>query len=979
MKKLSILGLLALSLFACEKKIEENAMRDYTIKKVTEGDFTYETVEGDPMNSRIYTLDNGLKVYMSVYKDAPRIQTYIPVKAGSKNDPANATGLAHYLEHILFKGTSKIGAIDWEKEKPLLDKIEALYEKLRLTTDKAERENIYAEIDKVSGEAATYAAANEYDKFVSNFGAKGTNAYTSFEQTVYVNDIPSNHLEKWLEVEAERFSEVTPRLFHTELEAVYEEKNRSLDNDFSKVWTSALETLFPNHQYGQQTTIGTIEHLKNPSITEIKKYFYKYYVPNNMAICLSGDFDPSEAIILVNKYFGDKKHNHFEPYNPPKEAPFNQNIELEVYGPDAEMLLMGYRLPERNHKDISAIKVLNALLYNQQAGLMDVNLNQKQAVLDAASFQWILNDYGVHFMYATAREGQELSEVKDLITAQLDSIKAGNFENWLVDATINNIKINRMRTLESNRGRANAFVDAFTSNTNWLNYLKESQEIDKVTKDDIIRVAKNYYQNFVTVYKRNGEDPNKQQVEKPKITPVTVNRDTNSVFFKEVMAKSVPEIQPLFLDYSTINKQTINGVNFMYKKNEDNEKFDLYYLVDIGKNNDPKISLAIDYLKYLGTDKYDLEALNKEFYKLGSKYSVFSSEDQIYIRVTGLQDQFEESVDLFEHFLSNVTPNDEALSKLIDGKLKERSDAKLDKSTILYQGLLNYGLYGENNPFTNVLSDEELKNITSNELVNIIKDITNYEHNVLYYGSGDMQNIASAIETKHKVPKQLKPLPNQDQFEVNDITEPTVYWVDYDMVQAEIMMVSKSVKYDPQLLPVIQLYSEYFGGGMGSIVFQEMRESKALAYSVWSRYRSASKKDKNNIILSYIGTQSDKLPEAMAGLTDLINNLPESINAFETAKTAIKNKIASERITKSREMFSYLNAQKLGLDKDIREDIYNKVPKMTFADVVKFQQNFVKGQPQNIVVIGSTNKLDFETLGKYGQVKELTLEQVFGY
>ena len=158
-----------------------------------------------------------------------------------------------------------------------------------------------------------------------------------------------------------------------------------------------------------------------------------------------------------------------------------------------------------------------------------------------------------------------------------------------------------------------------------------------------------------------------------------------------------------------------------------------------------------------------------------------------------------------------------------------------------------------------------------------------------------------------------------------------------------------------------------------------MRESKALAYSVWSRYRNATKKGKNNMIMSYIGTQADKLPEAMAGLTELIDNLPESANAFETSKTAIKNKIASERITKSRQMFSYLNAQKMGNNKDIREDVFNKIPNMNFDEVVDFQQKYVKEQPQNIVVIGSTDKLDFETLGKYGTVKELSLEQVFGY
>ncbi len=261
-----------------------------------DGAHTFFTVTGDPLRTRMYTLKNGLTVYMSVNKAEPRIYTSIAVRAGSKNDPADATGLAHYLEHMLFKGTDKYGSLDYEKEKKLLDKVENLYEKYRSTTDEEKRKEIYREIDKTSGEAAKYAIANEYDKMLSAIGAKGTNAYTSFEQTVYINDIPANQLETWLKIEGERFRNPVLRLFHTELEAVYEEKNISLDSDRRAIFFGLLDKLFPVHNYGQQTTIGTINHLKNPSIKKIKEYYSNYYVPNNMALCISGDFDPDQAI-----------------------------------------------------------------------------------------------------------------------------------------------------------------------------------------------------------------------------------------------------------------------------------------------------------------------------------------------------------------------------------------------------------------------------------------------------------------------------------------------------------------------------------------------------------------------------------------------------------------------------------------------------------------------------------------------------------
>ncbi len=970
-----ILSVIALSavLFSCKRGDEGNKDGEMTSK------YTYESVEGDPTKTRIYTLDNGLKVYLSVYNDAPRIQTYIPVRAGSKNDPADATGLAHYLEHLMFKGTSKIGSLDWEKEKVLLDEIEALYEEYRGVTDPEKRKEIYAKIDEVSGRAAKLAAANEYDKMVSNIGAKGTNAFTSFDQTVYVNDIPSNQLEKWLKLESERFQEIVPRLFHTELEAVYEEKNRGLDDDGSKVFETAFAELFPTHPYGTQTTIGTIEHLKNPSIVKIKDYFNKNYVPNNMAICLAGDLDPDQTIAWVDKYFGGMERKEMEPYTVNEVKPLAENIEKTVYGPDAENLMLCYQLPHLKHSDVPALQLMNQMLYNGQAGLMDVNLNQKQKVLGAGTYQYLLKDHSVQLFVANAREGQDLKEVRDLITEQVESLKAGQFEDWMLNAAINNLKISEMRGMESNRGRAGNMMDAYINEVDWADQVNSLKKLEGVTKEDIVNVANKYFNNYVCIYKKTGEDPNSVTVEKPQITQVEVNRDSTSAYYKNLMEMEASQVKPAFLDYSQIDKKDVNGVSFMHKMNEDNDIFNLYYLVDMGKNHDPKLAMAVEYLQYLGTDKYSLEELNKEFYKLGSSYRVFTSDDQVYVRLTGLQDSFEESLKLFEHLLSNAKGDEMALNMLKAGEMKKRADAKLDKNTILRRGLLNYAFYGQQNPFNNVLTDQQLAEANVEEMIGLINGMMSYEHNVMYYGPSDMASVEPMIAQHHKVPAELQPLPADDKFQMQDINEPTVYWAHYDMVQAEIMFLSKSIKFDPAIDPEVKIYNEYFGGGMGAIVFQDMREAKALAYSVYSVYSNARKKDKNNIIQSYIGTQSDKLPEAMKGMIELLDNMPESELAFENSKTAIKNKIETERITKSRVIFNYLDAQKLGVDTDIRKNLYDKVDGMKYEDIKKFQEQYVKGQPRNVIVIGSKERLNFDELEKYGKLQEVSLEELFGY
>ena len=303
-------------------------------------------IAGDPLDSRICTLDNGLKVFMTVNKETPRIQTYIAVRAGGKNDPSETTGLAHYLEHLMFKGTSSFGTQDYAAEKPLLDQIETLYEQYRTLTDPDERKALYQKIDSISFVASGYSIPNEYDKMMAMIGARGTNAWTSVEETVYTEDLPSNQVENWARIQSDRFKDMVIRGFHTELEAVYEEFNMGLTSDTEKLYDALLAGLYPHHPYGTQTVIGKQDHLKNPSITNIKRQFNTYYRPNNVAICLSGDFDPDKVLAIIKKYFGDWEANPELPeFKFQPEEPITTPVVKEVFGQQAEMLALGWRYP----------------------------------------------------------------------------------------------------------------------------------------------------------------------------------------------------------------------------------------------------------------------------------------------------------------------------------------------------------------------------------------------------------------------------------------------------------------------------------------------------------------------------------------------------------------------------------------------------------------------------------------------------------
>lgn len=942
----------------------------------------YEYVLNDPLNARIYTLKNGMKVYLSVYKNAPRIQTYIAVKAGSKNDPANATGLAHYLEHMVFKGTDVYGTKDFQKESAEIKKIENLYETYRKTTGETQRKNIYHQIDSISGVAAKFAIANEYDKMLATIGADGTNAFTSFDQTVYVNDIPANQVDNWLKIEAERFRKPILRLFHTELEAVYEEKNRGLDSDDRKIWEALFSGLFYNHTYGTQTTLGTIEHLKNPSMVEINKYYDKYYVPNNMAIIMSGDFNPDKVIVEIEKYFGSFATKPVESYAFQSEKPITKKVVKEILGPDPASVNMAWRFAGEGTRDADMCTLLSGILYNGTAGLMDINLNQAQKVLNSTDFFYPLKDYSFFFFNGEPKEGQTLEEVENLILGQVELIKKGDFPDWLMQAVVTDLKLKKTKELEKNDTRADAMMNAFVNDLKWQTYVNTIERISKITKTELVDFANKNFNanNYAVAYKRTGTDKSIVKVEKPAITPVELDRDNVSPFVKD-LEKTVPAgIEPRFLDYEKdITRVTLKSqIPLLYNKNVENKLFELYYKFDFGSNNNKMYPIAVKYIPYLSTPDMTAAQVKQELYKLGCSFNVFCDNENIWVSLSGLSDNFEKAVQLFEKVLSNPVVEEPVLKNLIADVIKERNDNKLQKRLILNRGMSNYARYGALNPFSNVFSDTDLNLITSTTIKKVILSLPKFEHKILYYGPSEAETIKITLNKYHTVPETLFPPPAPIQFVEKDL-EKTVYVVDYDMKQAEIIMLSNGINYSKEDVPVIYLYNTYFGGGMSSILFQDLRESKALAYSTYSRYNPPNKLSKKYYNLSYIGSQADKLSEAMKGLSSLLDEMPKAEGSFSSAKDMILQEMRTQRITKADIIFNYLEAADLGNKTDIRKDIFEKVQNYSFEDVKAFQEKNIKNKPRTILVLGKKEGLDMKVLEQYGTVKFLTLQDVFGY
>ncbi len=942
----------------------------------------YETVKGDPLQAKIYTLDNGLKIYMTVNKDEPRIQTYIAVRSGGKNDPADNTGLAHYLEHMMFKGTEIFGTQDYEAEKPMLAQIDSLFEVYRTLKGPGERFALYHQIDSISYEASKLAIPNEYDKLMSIIGSRGSNAYTSNDVTCYVEEIPSNQLENWTRIEADRFMNCVFRGFHTELEAVYEEKNMGMASGSENAMEALDSMLFQGHPYGTQTVIGTQDHLKNPSLMAIRRQKDTYYVPNNVAICLSGDFDPDQVVALVKKYFGSWKANPGLPaWNPAPAAAVTSPLSTEVWGPEADFLIMGWRTPGENSTASDAAPIVSAVLSNGMAGLVDLDVIQQQKILDGGIFPYGRTDYGLFMVEAYPKQGQSLEEVRDIYLEEMAKLRGGEFSEELVEAAKANWKLQQMRGLTSNRSRADRFVDSFINGTTWASEVEKMDRVMALTKADIVNWANEYLgeDNYAIVYKHNGKDPNEKKIEAPAITPIVTNRDKQSAFLQEIAAIEPTPIEPVFVDFEKdMSVLGYNGLEVLYKHNDKNDIAQLYLRSDQGTDSNPYLDMAPDYLNYLGTDAKTSADIATEMYSLACSYSFRCGSTGSMLSVNGLGENIGKALSIVEDLVRNAKPDEAVLAELKADLIRSRQDAKMNQRAS-NSALQAYVMYGPEYIKRTTLSNPALLATTSSQLLDALRGLLAKDHKILYYGPASEEEVLALLAENHPVAEKLEKV--EKNYPVKQLTpDKRVVLAPFQARQFNYMQYSnRGEALDLGEDPAINLFNEYYGGGMNAIVFQEMRESRALAYSAGANLSSPSYPGDTYGFRATIASQNDKLEKAVRGFDEIIEDLPVAPENLEIAKASILGRLRTQRTIGVAVLQSYLTAQEMGLKEPREKQVFEKVNSLTMDDLLATHAKWIKGRTYWYAILGDPKDLDVNFLKTLGPVQQVTMEEIFGY
>ena len=931
----------------------------------------------DLMSVRIYRLDNGLTVYLTENREEPRFYAEISVRAGSKHDPAEATGIAHYLEHMLFKGTQNFGTLDYEKEKQHLDKITDLYEAHFHETDPEKRLEIYAEINQASQLAAQYGIPNELDKLYKAMGGRNVNAHTWVEETVYMVDLPANRLNQWMMIESDRFVKPVFRLFQTELETVYEEKNRSMDNKRRIINEAVKNLLYKNHPYGQQTTLGSVEHLKNPSLKKMYEYYNTYYVPNNMAIHISGDIDAEETIRLIDEHFSRWQPRKLPQAKVWKEAPLNGSERVTVKYHGEEYVLIAFRTASRNHEDAEALKLIDMILDNATAGLINLNLNQAQRVRQAGSYPSMDNDDGAQYLWGIPKEGQSLEAVENLLLEQIALIRKGEFEAWLVPAIVTDFKKYQKAQLESNRSRVTMMRDAFLAFQDWDDTVGEIERMEKLTKQDLVVVANRYFGDDYVAGYRVDEQHEVPSIEKPQIDTIEIDPTRQSAFANQILAAPVKEIEPVFVsddDYQITNYH--DDVRFYYAQNPINDLFSFTISIDIGRRHSNKLSIAAQLLDKSGASKYSAEVLKKEWYKLGTGFSIDVDDNETSITISGLDENFSVSLELLLDLLKHPTADATTLEELIRIILVNREDAKKNYRAIR-RVLLHYNRFGNDSRYLRMLPSEAVQRLTVAELHKEIKELLSYKHTITYVGSLSLDEVTASLKEHHAILGALQSAPPYEFLKVRPPEETEIYFFHKEMAQSQVDIEFGDEDYNEADNPALQLYNTYFAGGMAGVVFQELREARALAYATHARYVTGRRKGDQNTMWGYIACQADKTPVAVAAFIDLIDNLPESPERFAEARHSILNRYRTAKLGFRDVIGAVRSWERLEVPVDPRQWRFEQIQKSNIGLMLQFHEEHLRNRHKLISIVGDKNKIDFEQLTKVGKVVEISLEDIF--
>ena len=929
-----------------------------------------------------FTLSNGLKVIVAEDHSEPKVFGAVVVHAGSKNEDSTATGVAHYFEHIMFKGTDRIGTTDWTSEKPLLDSISAAYDLLQEATDDATRHDIQAEINRLNIEASHFAIANETDAILQQMGCTGLNAGTTYDYTVYYNTLPSNQLENWMEVYAERFRNPVYRLFQSELEAVYEERNIYNNNMLYAFSRNLFTESFGEHPYSRDI-IGWDRHLKNPQPSAMKKFYDKYYVASNMTLLLVGDLKASEARMMAEHYFSiwPRGKRVQEPrYELPK---FDSRVVREVKQTPVKAGIMVFPGVKSNDPDELALNIMSQILSGSNGSLDRLASDGR---LMAANLQPLtLQDAGTNvIIYIPKLIGQKHEAAEELIWKCIDSVKRGDFSDALLESIKMRMTIERKRMLENISGIAGLLEELEASGSSYERWLAEGERLQKLTKKDIMKVAERYFdREHCTLIRSSMGFPAKDAAIKPDWDHLEAqNQGQQSSFARRIASRKVKDVVPQEIDFrrDVMMLPVSHACNLYASKNPKNDLFSLTIAYHYGTVDNRDIEVAADYFNRLGAANLDLQQWGIELDRLGASFTVNTSYDYTYFTIEGPEDNLDPIMEMVMRKLHHPRHDAQQLRNMIDEVQASKEAAKNDADT-WFMALREYVAYGKQSTFLDHTTLKEMKKMDGEQLVDLLQQVFKRDGYVTFVGNTQPEEIVKILRRENLVHNAVSTMPQRirtPQYGANN----TVYYANNKkFLKSDIALIipSRDIDYRTDRAAAA-MFNEYMGGGMNSVFFQEIREFRSLGYHTYGRFSYDRFNRYRPYFLGYLGTQCDKTNDGIDAMRELMIQFPQRKQKFVPSRDYLVSTRNSNYIG-FRDLPSQVRywREVEKLDSDPRRQLTSEIQRLRFDDLEEFHQKYVEGRSMTILINGNSKKYNLKSLGQYGKLKEVKYKDMIKF
>ena len=930
-----------------------------------------------------YRLENGLTVWLNEDHSQPKVFGAVVVKAGAKDCPD--TGIAHYFEHMMFKGTDRIGTLDYESEKVLLDSIAMKYDGLAMTEDTAARARLQKEINELSIRSSEYVIPNEFNRLINRFGGSGLNAATSYDATIYFNTFSPQYMVQWAEINSERLINPVFRLFQSELETVYEEKNMYGDFIGGQVMDTLMARYFGPHPYAYPI-IGSTKNLKNPRLTEMHKFFEDYYVASNMALILSGDFDAQQVMPILEKAFSRIRSGNAPKQEKVMLPPFNgrETMKVKFPIPFIKAMGLGFRGVSANHEDQVALNIAVNLLNNANGtGYLD-KLMVEHKLMGALAINESMNEAGILAVAIMPKLLiQSYSSAEKMVWDEINRVKNGDFS----DEMFNSLKLEQKRqyasSLENIDSRATIMMNLFSQGKSWNDYLNEVARIESITKEDVVRVAQKYFSNnYLCVTKSTGKYP-KDNLPKPAFSPVVPrNADASSSYAKQLEKIPEQQVAPRIIDFEKdVKTSKLTPLVTLYTTpNPLNDIFTLNISYGIGALEQPELMQLTNYLQLLGTESLSFEQFRSRLQSIGSTLAFDVTPDAFVMKVTGFDNHIDETMELVGDFIRHAKADDKKLRQIVD-------DAKVSEKAFFKSGdnvasaLLEQVKYGDQSRYLRKLSLSQIKKLKGKDMLAIYDKVRSVQCDLHYCGTLPVEKVIGTI--RQHLPLERTTVASNSPYyrELKQYDRPTVFFIDMpDMAQSIVYGYVKGDPVDDKASRhASQLFSVYFGGDMSSLMFQEIREFRSFAYRTSGRYQLPNHAHKGTAgsFTAMLSTQSDKTLDALGVLDSLIREMPLKPERMEAVKQTLVNRINNDYPPFRNLSEKVASARMEGFDRDPAEEFLRDIATMDMQDISRFYQEQISGRPVVYVITGNRKHIDMKKLAEYGTIIKVKKKGIY--